>query len=119
MSLTNVKIERNVLIDSNCKIGDGCELFNCLIGSNCTIGSGAKLSNCILWPNTHIGNNSILNASFLGYNVKIGNNCNLCENCLFTNDCLVKDNTQLTKRGVYVPSIIRKEQTKVYLLSLK
>ena len=87
--------------------------------SNCTIGSGAKLSNCILWPNTHIGNNSILNASFLGYNVKIGNNCNLCENCLFTNDCLVKDNTQLTKRGVYVPSIIRKEQTKVYLLSLK
>ena len=43
----------------------------------------------------------------------------LCENCLFTNDCLVKDNTQLTKRGVYVPSIIRKEQTKVYLLSLK
>lgn len=115
----NVKIERNVLIDSNCKIGDGCELFNCLIGSNCTIGSGAKLSNCILWPNTHIGNNSILNASFLGYNVKIGNNCNLCENCLFTNDCLVKDNTQLTKRGVYVPSIIRKEQTKVYLLRLK
>lgn len=109
----NVLIDRNVLIDANCKIGDNCELINCLISSNCVIGNNVKLSNCILWPNTRIGNDSVLNACFLGYNVKIGDQCNLCENCMFSNHCHVKDNTNLTKRGVFVPVKAIKDQSEV------
>jgi NDP-sugar pyrophosphorylase family protein len=112
----NVRIDRNVLIESNCRIGDGCELVNCLIGSKCVLGTNVKLSNCILWPNTHIGSNSVLNASLLGNNVRIGNNCNLCENLLFSNDCAVKDNTQLTKRGVFVSTKVVKETLQVSLI---
>lgn len=113
----NVKIERNVLVDANCKIGDNCEIVNCLISSNCVLGNNVKLSNCILWPNTHLGDNTVMNACFLAYNVRLGNNCSLCENCLFSNDCLVKDNTCLTKRGVYVPVKTVKDQTQVIIIS--
>jgi translation initiation factor eIF-2B subunit epsilon len=105
----NLKIENNVLIDSNCMIGDNCELINCLIGANCKIGNDVKLSNCIIWPNTTIGSNTVINAALLGFNVKIGNNCSFCENCLFSNDCHVKDSTQLTKRGVYIPNKAHKD----------
>jgi len=105
----NLKIENNVLIDSNCSIGDDCELVNCLIGANCKLGNGVKLSNCIIWPGTNLGAHTVLNAALLGSNVKIGSNCSFCENCLFANDCHVKDGTQLNKRGVYIPTRVVKE----------
>ena len=105
----NLKIENNVLIDSNCSIGDDCELVNCLIGANCKLGNGVKLSNCIIWPGTNLGAHTVLNAALLGSNVKIGSDCSFCENCLFANDCHVKDGTQLNKRGVYIPTRVVKE----------
>jgi translation initiation factor eIF-2B subunit epsilon len=98
---TNVSIERNCFIESGCQYGDNCELINCYIGANVLIGNNVKLTNCIIFPNCHIGNDSNLNCVLLGYNVKIGNNCKICENCLFASDCHVKDNTNITQRGLF------------------
>ena len=98
----NVKLERNVFIESNTKIGANCTLFNCIIGTNCKIGANSKLSNCVIWSNCKIGEGCVINAALLGNNVKIGNRSRLCENVLFSNDCHVKDGTVLNERGVYV-----------------
>ena len=43
----NIKLEKNVFIESNCKIGANVELLNCYIGANCVIGNNTKISSNI------------------------------------------------------------------------
>lgn len=97
----NLKLDRNVFIESNCKIGENCELVNCYISSNCVIGNNVKLSNTIIWEKSVIGSNSRINACLIGSNVRIGNNCSLCENVVLSDGTHIKDNTNLTARGVF------------------
>lgn len=97
----NLKLERNVFIASNCKIGEKCELVNCYLADNCVLGNNVKIANSIILSNTIIGNNSVINASLIGSNVRIGNTCNIIENSLFSNECWIKDNTDMKVRGVF------------------
>lgn len=73
----NTAFERNVLAESGCVIGEGCEFVNCYIGSNCVIGDGVKLANTIVWPNSRIGSGTVINSALVANNVKIGNNCSV------------------------------------------
>lgn len=96
------KTDRNVFVESHCRIGTNCELTNCYLGANCVIGNNVKLTNSIVWPNCRVGDNCQINGCMLGYGVKVGNNVRLAENSLFGNECQIKDNTQMTQRAVYV-----------------
>lgn len=78
----NAKLNRNVLIDSGCRIGDNCELENCWLGRNCHLGSNVKLINSIMCGNCKIGPDSCLNACILGFNVRLGSNVCVCQNCV-------------------------------------
>ncbi len=97
----NLKLERNVFIGSNCKIGEKCELVNCYLANDCSIGNNVKLSNCILLSNVTVGNDCVVNASIIGSNCKIGNKCNIIENTVFANDCHIKNNSCMKVRGVF------------------
>jgi translation initiation factor eIF-2B subunit epsilon len=105
---SNSSCKRNVFIEANCKLGENTHLVNCYIGANCVIGKNVKLSNSIIWSNTRIGDGTQLNAAFLGSNVRVGSSCRFVENVLFSDDCHVKNNSNLNERGVFV----RRESTK-------
>ena len=60
------------LIDEQCMIKPGAQIFHSVIGSNCRIEEGAIIRNSVLWPGCRIQRNAFVSGSILGRGCTIG-----------------------------------------------
>ncbi len=60
------------LIDEQCMIKPGAQIFHSVIGNNCRIEEGAIVRNSVLWPGCRIQRNAFVSGSILGRGCTIG-----------------------------------------------
>jgi mannose-1-phosphate guanylyltransferase/phosphomannomutase len=97
----STKINGQVMIGDNCKIGENVSLTNCIIGNNVEIGNAAKLTGVTIWNNVSIGDNAqlwddvICNNTVIGRNVTIAENVFIAANCQIGDDATLRSNIKL------------------------
>jgi len=91
------KMQKNVIVGDNAKLGTNVTLKDSVIGANCKIGNNVKLDGAYLWDNVVIEDNCSLRSSIIAKNVLIKHNTIINEACLIAENCIVGPNVNVAK----------------------
>lgn len=122
--LANINGAASISISNNCTIGPGCTLNghnnfcgdpvirlgknvslmeNCLIDPSRSTGTDEKPSPLVIGNYSSIGKRSVIRLSLIGNRVHVGEDCNLGDNSVVNDCCIIENSVTIPARSVIPP----------------